>query len=296
MTSYETILYEKQRQGVLITFNRPDKTNAMTDEMEAELHAALDEAEADPEIRAIVLTGAGKAYCSGYDMGGEPPHLEWPAGVPPGMSSGEWLTEWTDLNRVSAQRYRHLWQLSKPVIAAVNGWALGAGSWYALLPHMTFASERAVFAQPEVRFGGGSNFIWIFAAGFKNALRYALTGDHIDAQEALRIGIVNQVFPHDELLDECFKVVERIALVQPEAVSMNLFIGTKGLEMMGLRNAFDMNEMLQNMVLGTRYMPFNKKFFDATEQGGMREHLEVRDGPFWPEPFGPHAKKTAKGD
>ena len=88
-----------------------------------------------------------------------------------------------------------------------------------------------------MRHGSNTSFMWTLLAGFKNALRYGLTGDHIDAQEALRIGIVNKVVPQDELLDECFQIVERIALVPPETVKINLAIATMGLEMMGLRDA-----------------------------------------------------------
>jgi hypothetical protein len=99
---------------------------------------------------------------------------------------------------------------------------LGAGSWLALFTHITIATENAVFAQPEVRHGSNTSFIWTLLAGFKNALRYGLTGDHIDAREALRIGLVTKVVPPDKLLEECFHLVERIALVPPETVKINL--------------------------------------------------------------------------
>ena len=89
-----------------------------------------------------------------------------------------------------------------------------------------------------------SNFMWVLLAGAKNALRYALTGDHLDAQEALRIGIVNKVVPKEDLLDECFSIVERIALVPPETVKINLAVATMGLEMMGLRKALNLNAEL----------------------------------------------------
>ena len=95
-----------------------------------------------------------------------------------------------------------------------------------------------------MRHGSNTSFIWTLVAGFKNAVRYGITGDHIDAQEALRIGIVNKVVPHDQLLDECFSIVERIALVPPETVKINLAIATMGLEMMGLRDALYMGSQL----------------------------------------------------
>ena len=231
MADYTQILYEKQRNGVLITLNRPEAMNAISGTLQVELHAALDAAVADPEIRAIVLTGAGNAFSSGYDQGGGGRgETVWPYGITEGMSAAEFI----DSRRGAGRNdLLHLWELGKPVIGAINGWAMGAGSWYALYTHITIASENAVFAQPEVRHGSNTSFMWTLMAGFKNALRYGLTGDHIDAQEALRIGIVNKVVPHDQLLEECFHIVERIALVPPETVKINLAIATMGLEMMG---------------------------------------------------------------
>ena len=102
------------------------------------------------------------------------------------------------------QLYR--WQYPKPIIGAVSGWCLGAASWLALTCHITIAADDAVFGQPQVRHGANTDFIWVALAGFKNALRYSLTGDHVDAQEALRIGLVNQVVPKDQLLETCFQV------------------------------------------------------------------------------------------
>jgi enoyl-CoA hydratase/carnithine racemase len=226
MSDYENILYEKQRGGVLITLNRPEALNALSPDLVEELHSAFTEAENDPEIRAIVLTGAGRAFSAGFDIAGDRAPNVWPYGIPEGSSVAELLDRWRTQDR--PDKWMHLWELNKPVIAAVNGWCMGGGSWYALFSHMTYASENAVFSQPEVRMISNTSFIWTLNAGYKNALRYSLTGDHIDAEEALRIGIINQVVPQDELIDHCFSIVERIALVSPETVKINLHVATMG--------------------------------------------------------------------
>ena len=166
---------------------------------------------------------------------------------------------------------------------------LGAASWYALTTHITIASEHAVFAQPEVRHISNTNFIWTHLAGFKNALLYGLTGDHVDAHEAHRIGLVNKVVPHDQLLDECFRIVERIALVSPETVKTNLAVTTRGLEMMGLHNAWNLNAELPAFAHTSIREEFKRHLEDARNEGGMRSYIETRDAPFQPEPFGPHA-------
>jgi enoyl-CoA hydratase/carnithine racemase len=289
MADYTQILYEKQRNGVLITLNRPEAMNAISRTLEEEMHDALDAAVADPEIRAIVLTGTGSAFSSGMDQGGGGSQREtvWPYGITEGMSAAEFI----DSRRGSGRNpLLHLWELGKPVIGAINGWAMGAGSWYALYTHITIASENAVFAQPEVRHGSNTSFMWTLMAGFKNALRYGLTGDHIDAQEALRIGIVNKVVPKEDLLDECFSIVERIALVPPETVKINLAVATMGLEMMGLRKALNLNAELSAMAHVSKREEFNKHLEDARKEGGLRAFLQARDTPFMPEPFGPRAK------
>ena len=287
MGDYENLLYDKQRKGVLITLNRPEALNALSRDLEDELHVALDEAEADPEIRYIILTGAGRAFSAGYDIAGGRAPTVWPYGLPEGSNIAEMLDGWRERDKPT--KFLHLWELTKPVIAAVNGWCMGGGSWYALFSHMTYASENAVFSQPEVRMISNTSFIWTLNAGYKNALRYSLTGDHIDAQEALRIGIVNQVIPQDDLVEECFKIGERIALVSPETVKINLYVATMGLEMMGLRNALILNGELSAFAHASKREDVMRPLDEARESGGMRGFLQQRDGPFQPEPFGPRS-------
>ena len=184
-----------------------------------------------------MITGAGRAFSAGADIGGggggTGTEWVWPYGLPEGVSLREHYDDWRDRDRANVDDQLYRWEYPKPIIGAVSGWCLGAGSWLALTCHMTIAADDAVFGQPEVRMASNTNFIWVLLAGAKNALRYALTGDHIDAEEALRIGIVNKVVPKEDLLDECFNIVERIALVPPETVKVNLAIATQGLEMMG---------------------------------------------------------------
>lgn len=290
MPEFENVLYEKQRGGVLITLNRPETLNAISHGLESDLASALAEAEADPEVRAIVLTGAGRAFSSGYDIGGDSPPTVWPYGLPEGMSVAAFLDDWRTRGSDENKKLLQIWELTKPVISAVNGWCMGGGSWYALACHMTYASDKAVFSQPEIRMISNTSFFWTLNAGYKHALRYGLTGDHIDAQEALRIGLVNNVVPHEELIDHCFGIVERIALVSPETVKINLHVATMGLEMMGLRNALTLNTELGALAQTSQREDFRKYLDDAQETGGMRGFLQTRDGPFQPEPFGPRSK------
>ncbi len=291
MPEYREILFEKQRSGVLLTLNRPEAMNAISRGMIKEIHQALDEAEADPEIRAVVITGAGRAFSAGMDQaksaGGRRRDLHWPYGIPTGQSAAEVIDSW----RSESRNFMRLWEFPKPIIGAINGWAMGAGSWFALFTHITIASENAVFAQPEVRHGSNTSFMWTLLGGFKDALRYGLTGDHIDAQEALRIGLVVKVVPHDQLLEECFSIVERIAHVPPETVKLNLQIATMGLQMMGLRDALTLDNQLSAPAHVMLREELRRPLDDARFNQGTKEYLMLRDGPFQPEPFGPRSKK-----
>ncbi len=292
MTSYENIIYEKQRRGVLITLNRPGVVNSMNQALCRELEDALAQAEKDPEIRAVVITGAGGAFSAGEDLSdvGER-ETAWPYGIPEGSSLAAEYDDLRDMDRsriLDSQLYR--WEYPKPIIGAVSGWCLGAASWLALTCHLTIAANDAVFGQPEVRHGSTTDFIWVLLAGFKNALRYSLTGDHIDAQEALRIGIVNKVVSKEKLLEESFKIVERIALVPQETVKINLHISTLGLEMMGLQKAWILNAELAAMARLSKREEFNRHLEEAKKRGGLGAFLEARDNPFRPEPFGPRSK------
>src|SRR5688572_26735987 len=177
---YQNILYVKEGPVLTLTLNRPEALNAISPALEQELHVALDEADADTEIRAIILTGAGRAFSAGYDMAPSPERPQSSLD-PAGRPHGEYLKSWWDNDTQNVQKLMHLWRLGKPVIAAVNGWAMGGGFWYAMACDITIASEQAVFAQPEVRHISNTTFLFAALAGWKAAHRYALTGDHMDA-------------------------------------------------------------------------------------------------------------------
>ena len=291
MGTYEAVLYQKQRKGVLITLNQPEAMNSLSPAMRRDLDAALEEAKADPEVRAVVLTGAGRAFCAGAWLGSGRAFnpVVWPSGLPEGSAVADLYQGRNAGSQGNSNLY--MFEFPKPIIGAVNGWALGAGSWLALWTHITIASENAVFGQPEVRHGNTTNYIWTLLAGFKHALRYGLTGDHIDAQEALRIGIVNKVVPQEQLLEECFDIVERIAHMTPETIAANLYITTLGVEMTGLTQALLLGNQMPPLG-GLRREEFNRHLNEAQDRGGMREFLKVRDDPFQPEPFGPRSKKV----
>ena len=277
-----SVIYELDRGIATITLNRPEAMNALSQKMEAELHVALTQADLDPDVRVVVLRGAGSAFSSGYDMTEEDP------GNNP-TASGT-LHRWLDINQKASEGFMHVMELSKPVIAAVNGWCLGGGFWYAMCCDITIASEDATFGQPEVRAISNSSVLFAMLAGWKNANRYTLTGDHFDAHEALRIGVVNEVVPADQLMDHAYAMARRIAMVPSDSVRLNKAITTYGLQAMGLRNAHTVMTLLSTIAHASTDSPEVDHLREAYRDGGLRAFLQARDGPFQPEPGGPRSR------
>jgi enoyl-CoA hydratase len=205
---YKTLIYEKKENIGLLTINRPEKMNAISQELTAELSLFLDEIENDDELRVIVITGAGdKAFVAGADI-------------------NELVDRDARLGRrVSRERqeiFSRIENLHVPVIAAVNGYALGGGLELALACSIRICSEKAQFGAPEVKLGiipgdGGTQRLPRLV-GQGRAMEMIITGDFIDAQEAYRIGLVNKVFPPEKLKEEAMELAKKIASRPPLAV------------------------------------------------------------------------------
>jgi enoyl-CoA hydratase/carnithine racemase len=291
-TSKETgqeLLYSVEDSIATITLNRPERMNALTPALEAELHRAFDQADADRAVRVIILTGAGRAFCAGYDQG-QTGKSGTRHSDPKGKSHADFIEFWqrNDAGRVG--QWTHMWRLGKPIIAAVNGWAMGGGFWYQLAADITIASDQAVFAQPEVRHISNTTFLLGALCGWKAANRWGLTGDHFDAQEALRIGMVNEVVPHDQLMDATRALAKRIALVPEPSVRLN-----KSITMLGMQAAGVYSGLLLEGALGalahSSHNEFREQLFETQREHGLKAYLDMRDGPFQPEPMGPRSAK-----
>jgi enoyl-CoA hydratase/carnithine racemase len=294
--SYQDLIYAVEEGIATITLNRPERMNALSPNLETELHRAFDEADADRAARVIILTGSGKAFCAGFDQG--PNKSGRRNSDPTGKSIAEFIEYCHRRHGKRVADWAHMWRLGKPIIAAVNGWAMGAGFWYQLAADITIASDQAVFAQPEVRHISASSFLLTALCGWKVANRWALTGDHFDAQEALRIGMVNEVVPHAQLMDAARALARRIALVPEPSVRLNKAIAMQGIQAAGLYAALQLEGTLGTLAQAS-HNEFREKLFEVHRTQGVKAYLEMRDGPFQPEPMGPrsanaHAKRAIK--
>jgi enoyl-CoA hydratase len=210
--NYENILLEIKNHTALITINRPDKLNALNGQTINELEEVFESIKHNSEIFIVLITGSGeKAFVAGADIA-ELNKLDI-------MSAKEFSEKG---NRV----FRAIETLDKPVIAAVNGFALGGGCELALACHIRFASENAKFGQPEVNLGiipgyGGTQRLARLINSAR-ALEMILTGDMISAEEALRIGLVNKVFPQADLIIKTLDLAEKISSKGQQAIRFAL--------------------------------------------------------------------------
>jgi len=209
--TYQNILVEREDRFAIITLNRPQVLNALSQATVDELDAAIDELGADEDVRAIIITGAGeKAFAAGADV------KELHA-----------LSSANEAAQFIGRRHRFLFKLAKlpkPVIAALNGYALGGGCELALACDIRFAAETARLGQPEINVGmipgtgGTQRMLRLVGPGMAKYL--ILTGDHVSAQEALRIGLVEKVVPPEKLMDEAKALATKLAAKPPIAIAL----------------------------------------------------------------------------
>jgi len=290
--SYKDLIYSVEEQVATITLNRPERMNALSRNLEGELHRAFDEADGDSAVKVIILTGNGRAFCAGRDQGAVAPSGTRNSD-PKGKTHAEFIAQWHRSDGRKIGEWTHMWRLGKPIIAAVNGWALGAGFWYQLAADITIASDQAVFAQPEVRHISATSFLFTALCGWKAANRWGLTGDHFDAQEALRIGMVNEVVPHDELMTAARALAKRLALVPEPSLRLNKAIAMQGIQAAGLHAGLLLEGTLAALVHSS-HNEERQRLLDIQSSQGTKSYLEARDGPFQPEPMGPRSKRRPK--
>jgi len=218
--TYQTLLLEIRDGIAIVTVNRPDKLNALNDLVVSELHQAANQLKADPAVRGVILTGAGpKAFVAGADIGD---------------LAKQGVIDGRQRALMGQQMLYALERMGKPVLAAVNGFALGGGCELAMACHIRIASENARFGQPEVNlgitpgYGGTQRLPRIVGKG--NALYMLLTGEHVGAADALRMGLVSRVVAPDQLMIEAEKLMKGIVAKGPVALALTIEAVDRGIE------------------------------------------------------------------
>lgn len=270
--AYESILLEHDEGVATLTLNRPEKQNALSQRLLAELREVFDTIDRDPQTRVVLITGAGRAFSSGFDLS--------PRELATDAPKDE--ADWSRLIKSNFDTLMRIWNLRQPVIAAVNGPAIAAGSNLALICDITLASEQATFGEPEIRHFALSPLILLpYFANNSKAMHYLYySGDTIGAEEALQLGLVSKVVTADQLLPEARRIARRIAQAPAYPVQITKRSIKSAYEMMGFKNTMELHRANDALVIDASQIEEKRKLMSVLMENGLRAFLELRDGPF----------------
>jgi len=251
--------------GVRLTLNRPDKLNALSGALVEALSRAIDAAATDANVRVIAIAGAGRAFCSGYDLSEE-------AG---GDIHGP--VAWRDLLAADVAATLQVLDCPKPVIAQVHGYALAGGLELAMACDLVVAAEGTKLGEPEIRYGSAPvTLLMPYLIGQKKTRELLLTGDLVDAAEAERIGLVNRVVAAERLEAEVDVLADRIARTPPEVVAPTKRMLNRAMDAMGFREAVEAGIDL-GAIINAADTPEQREWDDIVRRDGLKAALAWRD-------------------
>jgi enoyl-CoA hydratase len=257
-----------------IIFCRPERHNTITPELREELSAAVDEADADGEIRVILLRAEGKAFCAGYELEGSTQAQAAEAGRKRVWDS---VADYRMISRY-VDTYMKLWYAAKPVIAAVQGWCIGGGTDMVLCADIIIAAEGASFGYPPSRvWGTPTTAMWVYRMGLERAKRYLLTGDEIKGPEAARIGMILETVPDDQLQEHAMAFAKRMAQVPTTQLVMLKMLCNQTAENMGLASSRTLGSLFDGIA---RHTQEGLDFVARAREVGYRQAVRERDDPF----------------
>ncbi len=249
-----------------LTLNRPQALNALNEELLEALDSALDAAARDDRVRVVVIRGAGRAFCSGYDLN------EDASGEP--IDARAWLT----VLKRDNDRMMRIFDHPKPVIASIHSYCLAGGTDLMLACDLAVAADDAFFGYVDVRFGSGvvSMFLpWVI--GVRAAKELLFTGeDRVPAPEALRLGMVNRVVPRDRLDEATLELADQIAMNEPHVVAATKRAVNRVWKVAGFRDAMEANVEI-DVDIETANLPMREEFRRITQERGLKAAIAWRD-------------------
>ncbi len=257
--------YSKRDHVAIVTLNRPEKRNPLSKAMRDEILEHIKTAEENPDIAVVVLRGAGTIFCAGADMSRDDPTRA--ARNSDGMLSYAYYDDVVDFHLA-------LFESQLPIIASVQGYALGAGLEMTMMCDLTIATESAKFGEPEIRFGSvGAAVIMPWIIGYKRARELLYMGDLIDAETAKSYGLINRVVPDDSLEEETLRLANRLALI-----GRTTLVGAKrainhGAETAGLRDALRKGVMAVSLMHVSK-IERHEEFARRADEDGMRAAIK----------------------
>lgn len=266
----DLIIAEQEGHVVHLRINRPESRNAISLELMKRLSDAFRDADTDPEIRVVVLSGVGDHFGAGYDL-----KVDWRNlyGEKSPLGVRRMLSECLEFEM-------NPWRCSKPVIAMIRGFCLAGSCELAMMCCISYASETAKFGEPEIRFSAVPPAVvmpWV--TGLRHARELLYSGDIIDADEALRIGLVNRVFPDEDLEDETMRYARRVAAVDPEAVQMMKACMNYTAENAGFEQCLKYG-VENGAIVEAMETESYKRFIEVAQRDGLRAAIQWREKQF----------------
>jgi enoyl-CoA hydratase len=275
---YETLLYETDEAVATITLNRPQRLNTIVPPMPDELEAAVHRAIVDAEVKVIVLRGAGRSFCAGFDFGGGFHHWDEALTTDGAWDPGKDFTAATSQSLGAVPKFMSLWRSPKPVIAQVHGWCVGGGSDMALCADLVIASEDARIGTSYSRMWGCYlTGMWLYRLGLTKAKEYALTGRPLSGSEAVQAGLINAAVPFARLEEEVRRQAEQLATLPASQLTAMKLIVNQAYENMGLASTQTLGPILDGLMRNT---PEAHRFIELAEREGVGAAVAARDGAF----------------
>ncbi|HEU4973895.1 MAG TPA: crotonase/enoyl-CoA hydratase family protein [Baekduia sp.] len=277
-TEFETILYAVSGPVATITLNRPERLNTIVPPMPDEVQAAVGRAVRDSAVKVIVVRGAGRSFCAGYDFGGGFQH--WGDAM---MTDGRWdpgkdFAMATAPELSPTQKLMALWRAPKPVIAQVHGYCVGGGSDFALCADLVVASEDAVIGTPYSRMWGAYlSGMWIYRLGLARTKFHALTGRPLTGRQAADVELVNEAVPFERLEARVAELAAELAAIPASQLAAMKLVVNHAYENMGLASTQTLGPILDGLMRNT---PEALDFIETAAREGVGAVVERRDGPF----------------
>lgn len=273
-----TLLYDVDGPIATITLNRPDRLNTIVPPMPEEFERAIREATLDEDVTVIVVRGAGRSFCAGYDFGGGFEHWDRFITTDGRWDPGKDFAFATAPQVAPTQQFMSMWRTPKPVIVQVHGWCVGGGSDTALCGDLVVASEDARIGTPYSRMWGAYlSGMWLYRLGLTKAKEYALTGKPLSGREAADVGLINEAVPFARLEDTVRERAEQLASIPSSQLAAMKLIVNQAYENMGLNSTQTLGPILDGLMRNT---PDALRFIERAEQEGVGAVIADRDGPF----------------
>jgi enoyl-CoA hydratase len=271
--SYETLLYAVTDKVATITLNRPERLNTIVPPMPEEFEAAIGAAVADDAVKVIVVRGAGRSFCAGYDFGDGFHH--WDDRI---TTDGNW-DPGKDFLLAGAygptQRFMSMWRSPKPVIAQIHGWCVGGGSDTALCADIVIASDDAQIGTPYSRMWGSYlSGMWIYRLGLAKAKEYALTGKPLSGVEAAQVGLINRSVPFADLERTVAETAAQLASIPSSQLAAMKLVVNNAYEQMGLSATQTLGPILDGLMRNT---PDAAGFIATANDEGVAAATRQRD-------------------